>query len=988
MSTKTQTKLIPENVIYFRSRQPAFVLPEEPTNEELAFDWTLSKEDKLQIFKRRGDNNRRRYAVQLCILRKYGRFLEDYSSISTKIIGYLSRQLEIEPIINLSGSSRESTETEYRKDICKFLGYSDLNNAVELELEEWVMSVIAEDYFTENLLSKAEAFLFNKKIVLPSPLQMERIINSVYTKAEQKLFSVITKTLSTENITVIDKLLDMDKKGNKTSFFKFSAYPPEPKAKKIAQYFKLYKKLESVDITKEHFKNVSPKLVKELAAAVKSYDAYRMRRFNKTKRSALAACYLFCTKQSMLDNLLYMHIRFISIIEREAKNVYELKHRRLRKKMKKSVKTLETFAKLYLTLERNTPVYLLDEQVSQEQIMTAVNCCQEYEHLEENGKIDILQSKYPNFKRYFPLLLTLSFQAEKGAQYLLDAINITRQYHAGKIKKIPRNVSTAFVPKNWRKTLFNQNDEINPRTWEISLGFAIRGALNSGDLFIPESVHYISFWNLVYNEKQWCSDREKIYAEQGFPEDCNSVVSQLTQKLDSTADAAIESLPSNKFIKIKNDKIRFSKDDPDPEPIEVKNLRQLIESDLPKIRIEQLLMEVDALCGFSKEITPLGGFNNLHKKLPERFAALVAQGTNLGIHAMAESTSDISIDGLQNISKSCLRVDSLKAANNILVNHQKNLEMSDVYGQGKKSSSDGQRFGVNKGSLITSMYPRYFGYYDKAVTVYTHVSDQYSVFSSKIISCGESEALYVLDGLLDNQSSLEIEQHHTDTGGYTDHVFALSFLLGFSYMPRLKNLHKRRLYKIDQTRSYGPLEPLFKGTINLALIKEQWDTMIRVVASLKNKIVPARVIMQRLSSSAPADRLSKALTELGRLLKTIYILSYIQDDKIRRQVHKQLNRGEHRHAVAKYIFFANRGEFRTGDIDEIMNKASCLSILSNAVLAWNTVHISGIVKKLRQNGHIIEDKNLSRISPMMYKHVFVNGTYDFSKREPVVMQCV
>jgi TnpA family transposase len=986
MFTKSQPKLIPENVIYFRSRQSTFVLPEDPSNEELAFDWTLSKEDKVQVFKRRGDNNRRRFAVQLRILRKYGRFLEDYRSISTKIIGYLSSQLEIEPIISLPDSCRESTETGYRRDICEYLGYTDLDNIVELELEKWVMSVISEDYFAENLLPKAEEFLSNKKVVLHSPLQMERIINSVYTKAEEKLLSMITATLTTEIKTAIDKLLDMDKGRNKTIFFKFSEYPPEPKAQKIAQYFKLYKKLELVNITKEHFANISPNLVKALASAVKSYDAYRIRRFSETKKYALAACYLFCTKQSMLDNLSYMHIRFISTIDREAKNIYESKHRKLRKKMKKGIKTLESFAKLYLSFERNTPVYRIDEQISQAKIMAAVDCCQEYKRLEENGKIDILQGKYPNFKRYFPLFLTLNFQAEKGAQYLLDAISIVRQYHTGAIKKIPRDVSTDFVPKNWRKSLINQDDEINPRTWEISLGFAIRDALNSGDLFIPESVHYISFWNMVYNEKRWNSDREKIYTEQGFQKDCNFVTSQLTNKLESTADTAIKKLSDNKFIKIKNGKVRFAKDDPNPESVEVKSLRHLIESDLPKIRIEQLLMEVDALCGFSKEIMPFGGFKNLHKKLPERFAALVAQGTNLGIHTMAESASGISVDGLQSISKACMRVDSLKAANNILVNYQKNLEMSDVYGQGKKSSSDGQRFGVNKGSLITSMYPRYFGYYDKAVTVYTHVSDQYSVFASQIISCGENEALYVLDGLLDNQSSLEIEKHHTDTGGYTDHVFVLSFLLGFSYMPRLKNLHKRRLYKIDKYSSYGPLEPLFKGTINLALIKELWDTMIRVVASFKNKIVPARVIMRRLSSSAPADRLSKALTELGRLLKTNYILNYIQDDEIRRQVHKQLNLGEHRHAVAKYIFFADRGEFRTGDINEIMNKVSCLSILSNAILVWNTVHISGIVKKLRQNGYIIKDKDLSRVSPMMHKHVFVNGTYDFSKREPIVMQ--
>lgn len=978
------TKPISKNVIYFRPRQQAFILPEDPTNEELAFNWTLSKEDKAQIFKHRGDDNRRRYAVQLCILRKYGRFLDGYKSVSAKIIGYLSRQLEIEPVFSLSNPSRDTTESEYRNDVREYLGYSYFNETIMLELEDWILSVISEEFFTDKLLSKAEEFLYNKKVVLPPPLHMERIINSAFASAEQKLLAVISENLSNRDKAVINKLLDTDK-GNRSIFFKFSDYPPEPKAKKIVQYFKLYKEFDSINLTRETFKGVPFSLVVELGKAVQTYDAYRIKRFHETKKYALSACYLFYTKQSMLDNLLYMHIRFISTIEREAKNAYEQKHRRLRKDMKKSVNTLESFAKLYLTLEKSAPLYLIDKEISQDQIFMAVKCCHDYKRLEESGKIEILHGKYPNFKRYFPLFLTLNFQSEKGAQYLLEAIDSTRKYHSGKINKLPIDAETRFVPKNWQKVLVNQNKEINARTWEIALGFAIRDALKSGDLFIAESLHYISFWNLVYNEKQWESDREKIYVEQGFPEDSSFVVSQLSEKFNSSANRVIEQISGNNFIKISNNQVRFAKDDPKPESKEVKGLRQLIEANLPKIRIEHLLMEVDALCDFSRAIKPMDDSNKQYKNLPARFAALVAQGTNLGIHAMAESTNDISVDALQNISRSCLRVDSLKAANSILVNYQKNLEASAIYGHGKKSSSDGQRFGVNRGSLITSMYPRYFGYYDKGVSIYTHVSDQYSVFNTQVISCGESEALYVIDGLLDNQSSLEIEQHHTDTGGYTDHIFALCFLLGFSYMPRLKNLHKRRLYKIDKNVHYGPLEPLFKGKINIQLIREQWDTMIRVVASLKNRIVPARIITRRLASSTRADRLSKALTEFGRLLKTIYILEYIQNENIRHQIHRQLNLGEHRHAVARYVFFANRGEFRTGDIDEIMNKASCLSILSNAILVWNTVQIAGIVKRLKESGNYIDEKNLARISPMMYKHVFVNGTYDFSRKKPIVI---
>jgi hypothetical protein len=92
----------------------------------------------------------------------------------------------------------------------------------------------------------------------------------------------------------------------------------------------------------------------------------------------------------------------------------------------------------------------------------------------------------------------------------------------------------------------------------------------------------------------------------------------------------------------------------------------------------------------------------------------------------------------------------------------------------------------------------------------------------------------------------------------------------------------------------------------------------------------------------------------------------------------QLNRGEYRHDLAaRCLFFANRGEFRTGDVDEIMNKASCLSLLSNAVLVWNSKRIEEIVGRLRVDANDVRDSDLARVSPLMFAHVIPNGTYRF-----------
>jgi TnpA family transposase len=113
-----------------------------------------------------------------------------------------------------------------------------------------------------------------------------------------------------------------------------------------------------------------------------------------------------------------------------------------------------------------------------------------------------------------------------------------------------------------------------------------------------------------------------------------------------------------------------------------------------------------------------------------------------------------------------------------------------------------------------------------------------------------------------------------------------------------------------------------------------------------------------------------------------YILRYIHEEELRQRVQLQLNRGESRHALARWLFFANRGEFRSGDYEEIMSKASCLSLLSNAVLVWNTMAITKIITQLRAAGETIVDEDLARISPLMYQHVIPNGTYHFARPKP------
>lgn len=183
------------------------------------------------------------------------------------------------------------------------------------------------------------------------------------------------------------------------------------------------------------------------------------------------------------------------------------------------------------------------------------------------------------------------------------------------------------------------------------------------------------------------------------------------------------------------------------------------------------------------------------------------------------------------------------------------------------------------------------------------------------------------------------------------------------------------MYRVDRFTDYGVFTPLLTKTADLGIVEEQWEEMIRVAISLKQRTAPAHVVVQRLTNSFPSDRLSKAFTNLGRIIKTQYILRYLTDLELRQTVQLQLNKGEYRHRLPRRIFFADQGEFTTGDYEEIMNKASCLSLVSNAVLYWNTLKIDEIVNSLNSQGEEIDKEDLAHISLLPFRHVIPNGTY-------------
>jgi TnpA family transposase len=973
---------LPDSINGSVPRRPlALMLPEDPSPEELAQYWTLSPQDKHEVCKCRGEAQRRRFAVQLCMLRTYGRFLPKAVPAPTAITNHLARQLDLPLVLFGDVPGRLATETDHFHHIRTYLGWQPFDDTSRVRLITWLNQRATDDLLPSILVSRAEDILRAWKIVVPARSTLDELVASVTARVQGDVYTRITSRLTPAFIQAIDELLQVPLGGHRSMLFQLKEYPAEASYTVILRYIEHYHFLRDFGVDSIDLDGISPPMMRYLADQGKRYDVHTLRRFPEAKRYSLTACFLVEIHKTILDHIVSLHDQLLTKKIREARNAFETRYRQVRRQSRRGFAKLITTGQTLLDPERAPETTLADllHELDEASLREAVRTCAERQYLEERGEIDTLRARYPGLRRYFPAFFALPFQSEPGSDAILKGLDLVQQLDNGTLQTLPPQAPTAFVPGKFHTALHQADTTVDRRTWELGLAVAVRDGLRSGDVYLPESRRHVSFANLIYDPTRWQHERDLAYTELALPQQPDDFITRLQQAFDAAAQEAARGLPGNDFVTIRHNRLHLKRRDALELPPRLQQLRRTIEGALPLVRIETLLSQVDAWCDFTRVFRRP---NERAARIPDFFttllATLIAHGTNLGIATMAHSVEGITVDMLQDMSQGCLREDTLNAANTILVNYHHQLPLSAVWGDGTVSSSDGQRFGLQANSLLGSLYPRYFGYYDKALTVYTHTSDQHSVLHTQVIACSVREAIYVLDGLLNNDTILRPTEHFVDQHGFTDQLFGLCHLLGFSLMPRL-NVSKQTLYKLDRTKSHGALDDVITGTIDTELIREQWDQLVRVVASLRNRTAPAHVVLRRLASSAPSDRLAKALTALGRALRSLYLFRYIQEEGLRARMQLQLNRGEGRHQVARRLFFANQGAFQTGDYEEIMNKATCLSLLSNAAVVWNTVQMSRIIEQLRARGETITNTDLARISPMAFSHIIPNGTY-FTQR--------
>jgi len=347
----------------------------------------------------------------------------------------------------------------------------------------------------------------------------------------------------------------------------------------------------------------------------------------------------------------------------------------------------------------------------------------------------------------------------------------------------------------------------------------------------------------------------------------------------------------------------------------------------------------------------------------------------MGLKKMALcSSSHTSFWPLLRISNWYITSESMTDALAVIIEKHRNLPLSTVWGDGKTSSSDGQFFfagGAGEAmNLVNTKYGNIPGFKG-----YTHLSDQYGPFAIKTIPATASEAPYILDGLTMNDTGRRIKEHYTDTGGFSDHIFAMCALLGYQFAPRLRNLSSLRLYGMKEIKVPRVMKELIKVKANVSRIEQQWPDIIRLVASIITHKVTPSDIMRQLASFPRQNELAIALREIGRIERTIFILTWISSIPLQRRAQRGLNKGEAHHSLKRALNFNRRGEIRDRSSENQHLRMKHLNLLSAIIIYWNTKHLGIIIEGMKQKGIQLPPEKLALLSPLGWEHIILTGIY-------------
>ena len=831
---------------------------------------------------------------------------------------------------------------------------------------------------TGSLLARARSWLRDEHVLAPADSALRRAVGGARQKARALLTQRMTERLSAAMRDRLDALVAVGDDDPHSPLHRIKSGSSSPSVGGMKRLLARLELIEATGVLEVDIGWVNGNYQRILFHTVRTVSADRVREMAAPRRHLALVCFLHQAWRDTLDQAVDMYGK---LLDRNRKLV----EARLDDMLKAQRQAVDRIVHRY----RRLGAVLLDPDVGDDELRARLLSTVPEAQLREDqsdlaswtrgdrkARFEQTAERHAGLSRFAgPFLSRMKFVDEQGegASPTLSALRAYREHRAAGRRGVPPDAPLDFAPAALQP-LIRHDGVTDRRRWESALFLKVRDEIQTGNLAIDGAKNFGRFEAFFLPAAEWERVREAFWARTGFPVEPAAAVEQLKARLSDAFDRFLEGVADNRQVAFDDDGWRLKADAAEqPDPAQSDSLAELhrwLDARSRSIRLADLLIEVENDLGFSvhfqqpgeKRVDP-GEVCPCSPRSSPTAATSASTPWRRSPPTSPTGGSSTSATGVSSRRTSGPRSPPSSTASPASTPPATGATARRRPATG--SASPCRRRCCSGPTARASTTSR------SSSTPSSPTTTPRSTAARS--SATDRDAPFMLDGVLYHESDLDLEEHYTDTHGYTEINFAAFGMVGMRFCPRIRSLHRQRIYCADQGRDHGVLEPVLKRgrrAVNFRLIAEQWDRIGQFYAAFPAGHATASAALQRLNRFQASNRFYAANRELGRALKTEFVLQYMSEPQLRAKVRRGLLKVEQLHALARAVYYGQRARISAREVYDQVNACSCLTLILACIVYWQAREIS---RMAAAPDFPFAPDLLRHVSPIEWKNVVLYG---------------
>ncbi|MBL0717331.1 MAG: Tn3 family transposase, partial [Desulfosarcina sp.] len=904
-------------------------------------------------------------------------------NIPKQIQQYLSDWLGLSGDIALlkETSANKKSFYRYRQSIREFLGVRFWSNG-GMDIAKQIIEKAAYTMSDPaDLINVAIEALLQHRYGLPAFSTLDRLAGHIRQQVHERLYQQITSGLSDEQGRILYGLLHLRDGEKLSGFSRIKQAPGKATLKQMNLWSRRLDWLCSIIEPEVFIDNIAHTKIRQFAAEAAALETGDMKDIHNTpKRYTLLLCFIHQAQVQTRDELVTMFLKRMkrthTFSKEKLKSLQEQSQELEEQMMAAFSQVVSKAANEQSNAQFGKQVRtILDDYGGVEKLMAQYKQVSAYHN--KNHLPLLWKSHRQHRAAIYRILNLLDIQTATQDKELLRALQFIKENQHSRRDYLAKDIDFEFASQRWKLFVQCQHEGqivLKRRELELCILTYIANALRCGDLYVNGSEEFSDYRQQLLPWKE-CHKRLAVFCDSlQLPQNADEFVAHLQQKLAMAAEKTDQSFPENTELTIDADgKAHLKRIKADPAPGDLDKFKEDVRQRMPEQHLLVMLKNVQHWVNYTRHFTPPSSSDRKLSDAVSRYLFTVfGYGCNLGAAQTARhAQEDITLRILKRINDQHITTEKIEAALNDVINEFTRFDLPFLWGGGQAAIADGTHVELIENNLIGEQHIRYGAYGGIA---YHHISDTYIALFSHFIACGVWEAVYILDGLLKNISELQPDTLYADTQGQSEPVFGLAYLLGIKLMPRMRTWNDVAFYRSYEDITYKHIDSFFTQTTNWKLIKTHWKDFMQVVLSIQaGKVLPS-MLLKKLGVYSRKNKLYLAFRELGRVVRTIFLLEYCSNKPMRKEIGAATTKIESFHTFRDWISFGGH-VITTGDPVEQEKRIKYMNLVANIVMLHNVVDLTKVLNEMVNEGHEVTPECVQHLSPYMTEHIKRFGQY-------------